>query len=104
MRPGMWLQLRELQFPEAQHVLLDAKLRRHLADIAKCFNRLCQGTPPLNAELGLLSRVAPHQAGVDALLHDVARPEDQHLARRNRHLLAGLGIAADALTLLADAE
>ena len=41
------LELRELQLPEAQHVLLDAELDRHLADVAKCLQRLCQGQTPL---------------------------------------------------------
>jgi hypothetical protein len=41
------LELRELQLPEPQHVLLDAKLNRHFADVAKCFRCLCQGQSPL---------------------------------------------------------
>src|SRR5262249_13475921 len=52
----------------------------------------------------LFRRIAPDQAGIDALLHDVARPKHQHASRRDGHFLTGLGIAADPLALLADAE
>src|SRR5215471_2972932 len=95
--------LRELDLPEAQHVLLDAQLLRHFADVAKCFSRLGQGHSPAESRR-LFRRIAPDQAGIDALLHDVARPEHQHAPRRDGHFLTGLGIAADPLALLADAE
>src|SRR5215471_2763434 len=95
--------LRELDLPEAQHVLLDAQLLRHFADVAKCFSRLGQGHSPAESRR-LFRRIAPDQAGIDALLHDVARPEHQHAPRRDGHFLTGLGIAADPFTLLADDE
>src|SRR5262245_14788283 len=58
------LDLGEFQFPEAQYVLLDAKLLRHLADIAKCFHRLDQGTSPSNSKMrffysAALRRISP---------------------------------------------
>jgi hypothetical protein len=49
-------------------------------------------------------RSAPRQYRVDPLFHDVARPEDEHLARSNRHFFSGLGIAAYALPLGPDVE
>src|SRR5262245_58983038 len=52
----------------------------------------------------LLRRLAPQAAGVDAVLHDIARTENKYTARRDGNLFAGLGIAADALALLANAE
>src|SRR5262245_37597559 len=39
--------------------------------------------------------------GIDALLEDGGRLEHHHPARRDRHFLAGLRVAADALALLA---
>jgi hypothetical protein len=52
----------------------------------------------------LLCRSAPQKAGVDAILHDIARPEYQHTPGRDWNLLARLGIAADPLTLLPNAK
>src|SRR4029453_11793790 len=100
-------ELRELGFPEAQHVLLDAQLQRHLTDIAKRLHRLRQGQPPLkgaSVPIRLFCRSAPDQTRVDAILHDVARPEYEHATRRDRNFLTRLRIASDALALLADAE
>src|SRR5947209_7526458 len=57
----------------------------------------------LSAVLGLGS-VAAVTIAVDALLEDRGRLEHHHAARRDRHLGAGLGIAADALALLAHHE
>jgi hypothetical protein len=37
-------------------------------------------------------------------LHDLARAEDQHAARRDRHFLAGLRVASDAAALVAHHE
>src|SRR5206468_880810 len=45
-----------------------------------------------------------HVSAVDALLEDRRRLEHHDPARRDRNLLAGLRIAADALTLLAHHE
>ena len=101
------LELRKLGFPEAQHVLLDAELHRHLADVAKRLHRLCQGQPPLlgaSVPIRLFCRSAPDQTRVDAILHDVAGPEHQHATRRDRNFLARLWIASHPLALLADAE
>src|SRR5262245_31902018 len=43
-------------------------------------------------------------SGVDPLLQDRRRLEDHHPPRRDRHFLAGLRIAADALPFLAHDE
>ena len=51
------------------------------------------------AQYRLLRSIAPDQAGVDALLHDVTGPEHQHASRRDGHFLARLGIAPDPLAL-----
>ena len=95
------LELRELGLPEAQHVLLDAELHRHLADVAKCFHCLCQGSAPAErcerSRPGYSAALRRIRPGVDALLHDVARPEHQHATRRDRNFLARLGIAPDPL-------
>src|SRR5581483_1845012 len=90
--------------PEPQNVLLDAELRRHFADVAKCFRRLRQGPSPLDCAVRLFRRVASSQTGVDFLLHDVAGPEDQHAPGRDGHLLPRLWVTPNALALAADAE
>jgi hypothetical protein len=41
------LELWKFGLPEAQYVLLDAKLNRYFADIAKCIRCLRQGSTPL---------------------------------------------------------
>src|SRR5581483_6394588 len=43
-------ELGEFCFPEAQHVLLDPELHRHLAYVAKCFSCLRQGPIPARIE------------------------------------------------------
>src|ERR1700704_4577410 len=63
-----------------------------------------KANPPPKKIFRLLGRVAPDQAGVDALLHDVAGPEHQHAPRRDGHFLARLRVTPDALSLLANAE
>jgi hypothetical protein len=40
----------------------------------------------------------------DAIAHHLARAEGEHAARRDRHFDTGLGIAADALALVAQHE
>jgi hypothetical protein len=49
---------------------------------------------------------APHlrSAAVDPGFHDLARAEDQHPARGDRHLLPGLRVAPDAAALVAHHE
>ena len=39
---------------------------------------------------------------IDLVLERMRGPEDENAARTDRHFLASLGIAADALTFLAD--
>src|SRR5215471_4830929 len=48
--------------------------------------------------------VATVRPGIDALLENSRRLEHHHAPRRDRHLLAGLRISADALTFLAHHE
>jgi len=57
-------------------------------------------SPPQH-ERRLFSRAG---ISVDALLEDRGRLEYYHAARRDRHFLAGIGIAPDPLALLAHHE
>src|ERR1043166_9270048 len=58
--------------------------------------------PTLPVRRGLLALAVA--AGIDALLEDRGRLEHHHATRRDRHFLAGLRIAPDALALLAHHE
>src|ERR1051326_6356088 len=40
-------------------------------------------------------------AAIDPVLENMARPEHEHTARQDRHLLSGLGVAAHTTPLLA---
>src|SRR5262249_273520 len=59
--------------------------------------------PLASCGCGLLSATALRPM-IDTLLQDGGGLEDHHATRRDRHLGAGLGIASDALPLLADHE
>src|SRR6266545_2781040 len=58
---------------------------------------------PCARRLALLL-VRAFRLGIDALLEDRRGFEDHDAPRRNRHFLAGLGIASDPLSLLAHHE
>src|SRR3954449_12966351 len=66
---------------------------------SSCFNRALNADALLFVLGGMAVAVA-----VDPLLQDRRWLEHHHAARRDRHLGAGLRIAADALTLLAHHE
>src|SRR5215510_14078591 len=90
---------------EAQHVLFDAEFLGDFTNIAKCLVCLWHDQPPLKwARKALFGRPAPEQSGVDAILHNIAWAEHQHTPRRDRHLLARLWVAPNALTLLTDTK
>src|SRR5262245_9361544 len=60
-------------------------------------------TTPLLVRVGVVLDIVV-AAAVDLLLEDRRGFEHHDAARRNRHFLAGLGIAADPLAFLADHE
>src|SRR5215472_3558522 len=90
-------------FPEPQHVLRHVEVVGDLADGAECFRRLFQRATLASCGCGLLSATALRPV-IDTLLQDGGGLEDHHATRRDRHRGAGLGIASDALPLLADHE
>ena len=55
---------------------------------------------PIDPEHSSYSRNATAAVAIDSLLQDSRRLEHDYATRRNRHLGAGLRIAADPLTLL----
>ena len=65
--------------------------------------RIAQADRTYSSRVPSTSGLAPI-AAIDPALHDLTGPEDQHPARCDRHLLAGLGIAANAASLVADHE
>src|SRR4051794_32945756 len=103
------LDLGETRLPEPQHVLRNVEFLRYFADGSERIRRLVQMPNPYpegGLRLGLrLAGVAIGAVpGVDPLLQDRRRLEHHDPAGRDRHLGAGLGVATDALTLLADHE
>src|SRR3984893_16785963 len=94
--------------PEPQHVLGDVEVGGDLADGPERIRRLVQmPAPVLVARLNGLVGVAVAVGGavaVDPLLQNGRRLEHHHATRRNRHLGAGLGVAADTLAFLAHHE
>src|SRR5690349_3851437 len=65
---------------------------------------LARSAPAETANTILFGGPTSKQSRIDAIFHDIARTKHEDAARRDRHLLAGLGIAPDTLTLLAYAE
>src|SRR5689334_9421006 len=75
---------------------------------------MCWGTPrslassPIVRKACSLLRIGSAIQGLpgpgDPLAHDLTGAEGEHAARRDRHLDAGLGIAADPLALVAQDE
>ena len=104
------LDIAETAFPKSQHVLRQIELVRHFTDAAKCVRRLViqSGlTPRCDLKNAVLKRTpVSNRLGVtvDAMLEDRRRLEHHHPARRDRHFLAGLGVAPNALALLAHHE
>src|SRR5262249_3042731 len=98
--------LREAALPESQHVLRHVEIVSHFADGAEGIGRLVHDRPRLTvkkpAAFGL--PLAARLVVVDALLEARRWLEHHHTARRDRHLGAGLRIAADTLALLAHHE
>src|SRR5579871_762711 len=96
--------LREAAFPEAQHVLRHIDLVSDFADGAESPRRLVQSLPLARAERCRLRGRVVARIGIDALLENRRRLEHHDTARGNRHLLAGLRITPDPLSLLAHHE
>src|SRR5665809_40368 len=65
---------------------------------------LSNALPPRRQTCELFGRFTPRQRIVDALLHGVAGAEHEYASWRDRNFLARLRVAADALTLVANAE
>src|SRR5688572_8111519 len=75
---------------------------------------MCWGTPSSPASspivrkacslLRLGSAIGPSARAGDPFAHDLAGAERQHPPGRDRHLDAGLGVAADPLALVAQDE
>src|SRR5690348_16642107 len=64
----------------------------------------CESSPMVLRASGAFSAVATWSLPGDPIAHDLAGAEGHDAARSDRHFDAGLRIAADALTLVAQDE
>src|SRR4029077_1401028 len=102
--------LRKPRLPETQHVLGNIEVFGDLADGSERIRRLVQTLPSSFArsgeriELSALTFAVAGFVAIDSLFQDGRWFEHHHATRRDRHLGAGLRIAADPLSLLANHE
>jgi hypothetical protein len=91
----------ELLFPIAQHMGAQTKNRRYLANGAKGIGRF----PVIKQDAGFAHGWAAGALGSgNTVLKHLAGAEGEHAAGRDRHLDAGLGIAANAFRFVTQEE